>query len=562
MPGMPYDTSRSLVFFQADLNGGVPITTAFDVSADMTKVRDTFFKLSNGTWSYSAPTSNNIPQTITIYPVPSTVQQTITWINANAAAAPQIPATSTYSDVYIGHYTKFTGQTVNFGNCTLKAVADPVDAQDVATKNFVSNQISTLSTSTTSNIASSLTTAKAYTDTSVNVQKERIDLILDGSATNLDQFKEIVTLVNSLDATQAQDILTKTSALTTSINSEISRATTAEASLKKKSEFQIDVLPVASVYADCEQPYQMPNALKSNASFTGCDGWYFKNSTAGKKVNWYLPNVTSLKVSDIINLNFDATLFNIGSPPFITYYTQKKATGNAGSWYNAKTTYSVWDTTQLSTYKDYQFYTLLEPDTLLPNKTKYALTLDSVGSAGTMGNDDLILAITIGTNSAAAQNSVEFVCDKVRVVTANGTFSYNFSSFTTEINAISSSLSSTNTSLTSSINAVASNLSLEAARASTAETNLTNSISTELTRAVAAEAGLKSSIDTLSSILSALSSKEAADIAAEISRAQAAEATLTAKCNDLQSQLTVQTGYNTQIYNYLFGTAPSVVPTR
>jgi hypothetical protein len=306
----------------------------------------------------------------------------------------------------------------------------------------------------------------------------------------------------------------------------------------------------------------MPNAIKANPLYTGVDGWYYKNSTAGKKANWYVPNVSSLKVSDIVNLTFDATLFSTSSPPFIQFYTQKTATGNAGSWYKARTTYSVWDISTISTYKDYQFSTLKANDTPLIGKTQYALTLDTVGTNGTTSPDDLILAVAIGTNSAAAQNSVEFVLDKVRIHTSNGVFAYNFSSFTTEINAVSSSLSSNNTSLTTAINTVATNLALEASRATTAESNLATDIATEKTRAETAETALQSSINTLTTNLGALTTKQASDIATELARAQAAEGALSTRCDTLQQQQTVHTGQITQLYSYLFNNAPSVVPIR
>jgi hypothetical protein len=196
------------------------------------------------------------------------------------------------------------------------------------------------------------------------------------------------------------------------------------------------------VFADCEPPYPLPNSIKSNPLVTPLDGWYFKNLNdpslpkERRKINWYLPNVNTFKVSDIKNIIFDVTLFNIASPPFITYYTKLKASGNASSWYCAKKTFIIWDQSQLSPYTNYHFYTHLEPDTLLPNRIKYALTLDTFSSVGTMADDDLILAIAVGSDSSAGQNNVEFLADKVKIVTATSTFSYNFSSSTTEINSL------------------------------------------------------------------------------------------------------------------------------
>jgi hypothetical protein len=81
-----------------------------------------------------------------------------------------------------------------------------------------------------------MTTTKLYVDTSINVQKSRIDA-LDTNG--------IIDLINSLDATQAQDILTKTIALTSELNNEISRATAAEAILLDRVtqlEFNLDKL--------------------------------------------------------------------------------------------------------------------------------------------------------------------------------------------------------------------------------------------------------------------------------------------------------------------------------
>jgi hypothetical protein len=307
------------------------------------------------------------------------------------------------------------------------------------------------------------------------------------------------------------------------LNSEISRATTAENALKKKSEFQIDVLPVPSVYADCEQPSVMPLSIKTNASFTGTDGFYFKNSSAGKKVNWYLPSVNNLMGSDILNLYFDSTLFSTQSPPCITIYTQKTGTNDLGSWYHSRATYIVWDVSALSTYKDYQFYTHVPIDTPISGKVQYALTLDTSSSRGVVDPTDKILAIAIGSDSGAAQNNVEFVIDKCHLQTANATFAYNFSSYLTEINALSSSTTSALSSLTSS-------LSAEVTRAQASETTLSSTITSNystLNTAIVSEASLARTNET--NLQSAVNS--------EVTRATAAEATINTKVSSLETKL-------------------------
>jgi hypothetical protein len=222
-----------------------------------------------------------------------------------------------YTKVYAGHYMTITDDVIDCGASKLQNIASAVNSTDAINKANLDSAI----TAVNATITSANTTNQTYTNTKVDEQKVRIDNILSGASLSLDSLKEVSDLCNALDATQAQDILTKTTTLTNSLNAEITRATTAEADLKKKAEFQIDVLPVPSVYADCEQPYQIPSSIKSSTTpgsiFSGVDGWYFKNSTAGKKINWYLPNVSTLKVSDIVNITFDATLFSATSPPFI-----------------------------------------------------------------------------------------------------------------------------------------------------------------------------------------------------------------------------------------------------
>lgn len=424
-----------------------------------------------------------------------------------------------YTKVYLGHYATINADVVDLGGSKLQNISPPVNGTDASTKTYVDTSIATVNAS----ITSANTTNQAYTDTKVNAQKARIDAMLEGTTTDLDQFKEIVSLVNSLDATQAQDILTKTSTLSTSLNSEILRATTAENALKKKLEFQIDVLPVPSVYADAEQPSVMPLSIKTNASFTGTDGFYFKNSTAGKKINWYLPSVTNLMGSDILNLYFDCTLFSTQSPPFISVYTQKTGTNDLGSWYHSKATYIVWDVSALSTYKDYQFYTHVPIDTPISGKVQYALTLDTSSSRGVVEPTDKILAISIGSNSTATQNDVEFVVDKCHLQTPNATFAYNFSSYLTEINALSSSATSGLSSLTSS-------LSAEVTRAQASETALSSTITSNystLNTAIVSEASLARTNET--NLQSAVNS--------EVTRATAAEATINTKVSSLETKL-------------------------
>jgi len=469
----------------------------------------------------------------------------------------QIPLPPTYTKLYLGHNMTITDDVINFGNSKLQNIASAVSAGDAVNK---ANLDSAIATATSA--------SQTFATTKVDEQKLRIDAILNNAGTTLDSLKEISDYAQALDGTQAQDILTATTTLTTNLSNEVSRATAAEADLNKKMEFEIEVFPVASVVPDEQPPALVPLTIKSNRTpgtvYNGRDGWYFKNTTAGHKVNWYLQGNYTLTVKDILNLSFDATLYSLGSTPFITIYTQRKASGNAASWYNAKRTYVVANNSNLSTYKEYQFYTNTLPDAVLPGTTPYALTITTAVSAtvGTMLPDDLILTMSIGSDSGAAANSVEFKLESARVHTQLGTFKHKFNSLALEIASVSSSLSSNGSSLTTAINAVSTSLGLEAARATAAETALSTTISNENTRALAAEASLQSSINTLTTDLSALTTEQAADIATELARALAAEAALSTRCDNLQAQQLVQAGHISALYQYFFNTSSGTIPQR
>jgi len=479
--------------------------------------------------------------------------------NAQYELTPLIntPLPPTYSKLYLGHYATITDDVINLGGSKLQNIASAVNAGDAVNK---ANLDSAIATATSA--------SETFATIKVDEQKVRIDLILEGAGLSLDALKEVSDYANSLHSTQAQDILSATTTLTTSLGNEVSRATTAEADLKKKMEFESEVFPVASVIADAQPPALIPLAIKSNftpgTAYNGRDGWYFKNTTAGHKVNWYLHGNYTLTVKEILNMSFDATLYSLGSRPFITLYTRRKETDALDKWYNAKATYVVPNSSELSTYKDYQFYTNTLPDTVLPGTTPYALTLSDspVATVGTMSADDQILFASIGSDSAADANAVEFKIESVRFHTPSGTFKHKFNSLALEIAAVSSSVSSNGSSLTTAIDAVSTNLGLEAARATAAETALSTTISNENTRALAAEASLQTSINTLTSDLSALTTEQAADIATELARALAAEAALSTRCDNLQAQQLVQAGHISALYQYFFNTSSGTIPQR
>ena len=558
---MPYDTTRSLVFFQGDLNGGVPVTTAFDVSPDLTKVRDTFFYLSSGTWTFRAPTSNSIPQTITIYPVSSTVQQAITWINANSAAStPATPPVPTYlftshPTLHLNNKVLVTDDTADFSTAAvtintlslngnqISNVGDGLVPTSASTVRQLNSAVTTLNSTISSN--------KTSTDASIATVSGKVDTILSGASTTLDTLKEITDYYSGLDSTQTLNlsnqvtyltglISTETTnrsaadtTLTTNLAAEITRATASEASIMQSCEIEIKLLPTVGVVADSTLlPSVIPSSVKTNSSFSGHDGFYMKNLGTGDKFNFYLPGASIFTWGSLANVIVDCTMMNVASPPFITVYTQPTGTGDQASWYHSRASFSINDTSALTALKDYSLYTNTPPAYLEPGYTAVQLTFQPAPfSKGSFAAADKILAISVGSNSAASAGQVEVVLSKAKAVASGGvTWSYVFSDFLPEITATNASLSA----LTTTASSISSSLSAEVTRAQAAEATLTSSVQAEVQARTSAITTVQNSVS------------------AEVSRATAAESSITSAATALTSRVTTLEAQVEQLYQVFY----------
>ncbi len=106
------------------------------------------------------------------------------------------------------------------------------------TETTIQNDVSALSAALDTEVSRALT-VEGTLQTNINVEKLRIDAILDASSADADTFKEIVDLVNSVDTTNdntfAGYVLSnndRSTAIELSVSNEISRATTAEGILQ------------------------------------------------------------------------------------------------------------------------------------------------------------------------------------------------------------------------------------------------------------------------------------------------------------------------------------------
>jgi len=181
----------------------------------------------------------------------------------------------------------------------------------------------------------------------------------------------------------------------------------------------INVYNSSAVYADGAPPLTVPPDIANTGNF----GWYFKNTTAGLKINWYIPTTTDLKVQDILGLYL--RLYNVSTTTndntlFLTVYTTPDA--------ESRMTYVITTTPTINT--NYVFFENASGS--CPNPSAYASTILQMSPStvnnprGTYGPTESIMFFSIGSNSASPVNSVECVVQKFGIMTPTGTQEFNF----------------------------------------------------------------------------------------------------------------------------------------
>jgi len=182
-----------------------------------------------------------------------------------------------------------------------------------------------------------------------------------------------------------------------------------------------------AIYADGQPPSATPTSIINSYAI---NAWYFKNTVAGQKINWYMPTTSGLKVQDILGLYL--RLFNVSTTSndntlFLTVYTTPDAGPNY-SWYKSRMVYVITATPTINTL--YTFFANASGS--CPNPSSYASTLLSMTPStvsnprGTYGPTENIMFFSIGSNSASAVNSVEVVVQKFGVMTPTGTQEFQF----------------------------------------------------------------------------------------------------------------------------------------
>ena len=224
-------------------------------------------------------------------------------------------------------------------------------------------------------------------------------------------------------ATNTSNIATNTSNISANTASiSINTASIYTLAIKQTNSLQVYSSPV--IYADGIPPAAVPTSSSNTyAQF----GWYFKNTTAGYKINWYMPPATGMKVSDILGLYmryFNCSTTSNDNSPFLTVYTVPTGSGDyAPGFFHSAMTYIINTTPVANT----NYTMFMNVSGTCPTPSTYGSNIQTMiqspvnNPRGTYASTESVLAIVIGSNSISAVNSVEFIAQKLGVMTATGT---------------------------------------------------------------------------------------------------------------------------------------------
>lgn len=195
--------------------------------------------------------------------------------------------------------------------------------------------------------------------------------------------------------------------------------------LQIKSTNVINQYVSAAIYADGRPPQTPTTTIAQQYAYT--PSWYFKNTTAGFKINWYIGATPNMIVSDILGLYvsfFNGSNTSNDNTPFITVYTTPTGSGDyAPGFYHSACTY-IFDGSISSNTRYTEFLNLQS----CPNPNYFGSTLRNMIQSPVAPNPrgsylptEGVAFFSIGSNSAAAVNTIEFAVSKFGIMTANGT---------------------------------------------------------------------------------------------------------------------------------------------
>jgi hypothetical protein len=185
----------------------------------------------------------------------------------------------------------------------------------------------------------------------------------------------------------------------------------------------------AAIYADGRPPTAPTSTIINTYAYS--PSWYFKNTVAGYKINWYLAAPAGLTVGDILGLYidfFNGNNSNNSNTPFITVYTTPTGSGDyAPNFYHSANTY-IFDGSITANTRYTEFLNLSS----CPTPNTYATTLRNMiptpvnNPRGTYASTETVEFFSIGTNSIAAVNTLEIAVSKFGIMLSSGTTEINF----------------------------------------------------------------------------------------------------------------------------------------
>lgn len=167
----------------------------------------------------------------------------------------------------------------------------------------------------------------------------------------------------------------------------------------------------ASVYADAEKGVEDPQSRP---------GWYFTNTSAGKKVNWYFydgsDNITLGNFSAYAVVTMDS--LSNDHAPFFGIYTAKQNDGlDAASWYRSRQVYIISGSFTPGT--KYLIHTGVDPE-VHKDLPRIQLTLSPVANSnrGPRAASEKVSLSSLGSNSASPVGAVKFVAESIGVASS------------------------------------------------------------------------------------------------------------------------------------------------
>lgn len=169
----------------------------------------------------------------------------------------------------------------------------------------------------------------------------------------------------------------------------------------------------------------------SNPPFTyhpTIEGFYYSNTVSGGASNLYFYANTQAKqtqytINELMNSYAVVTLGSMTATntlPFLVVYSKPQGAGDHAIWYRSKWVYTIPNTAQLSAIgQQFMIYWGEEPSMKIhPNVHRVQATLTS--SAGPALSSEILLYLTVNTESSATINTVKAIYQNVGFTTIGG----------------------------------------------------------------------------------------------------------------------------------------------